>query len=190
MALDPIIVKIQADHEQFRKELNDAKVTLRQFGKEVESTSKVSGGLTDRFNMMKAKVTIAAAAITGAAYALNAWTEATKDAILKTSAWSKTLGVSLQTFSALEKVARTNGATTEDLGNAMRTLSERVFKASTGNEQFEKTLNMIGLKSRELIYLSIDEQFLAVAKALENTNDVGKRNAAITELMSGAKQLI
>ena len=44
--IDDIVVKIQADHDQFRKELNDAKVVLKQFGVEAQKVTKSTSGMS------------------------------------------------------------------------------------------------------------------------------------------------
>jgi hypothetical protein len=104
----------------------------------------------------------------------------------ETNAWSKRLDVSTQAFSELAAVGRRFGAETDDVGDAIKDLNERIADAARGNKTYEEALRIVGMRSKELIDLPIEEQFIKVADAIGKMNNAGDQNFVTAELMADA----
>jgi hypothetical protein len=187
---DELIVKIGADFEELKKELKKATGGIEELGSETKKSSdkmaKANRKADDSFNVLGVQISKTTAALSAVTTAVGLFTKAQIEAARETQRWSANLGVSTQAFSELAAVGRRFGATTDDVGDAIKDLNERIADASNGTKTYEEALNRAGLSSKELIDLSPDEQFIAVADAIGKMNNQGQKNLAIADLMADA----
>lgn len=86
--------------------------------------------------------------------------------ILRTS---NRLGVATEKFQEFTFAARTFGATSEDVSDVIKDFGIRVGEAAEGAEGMKIALSRIGLEAAELIKLSPEQQFEALADAVRDS---------------------
>ena len=184
--VDELVVKIDADFSDLKKELKKAGSETEKFGDKVTQ----AGGQTKSFGVSMASLgTIASAsalAVTALGAAAVMLTRSQMKASKETKLWADRLDVSADRFSQLTVVARKFGGNVDDVGDSIKDLNERIADAARGNKTYEDALNMVGLASKDLINLDVDEQFLKVADAIGKMNNAGDRNFVTAELMADA----
>lgn len=94
---------------------------------------------------------------------------------------SDATGSTVENLSALERVARLNGATLETVSSAALKLN-KVLTEAQPDTPMAKALNRIGLDAAELRRLDPSEAVLRVAQALSNYADDGNKARLIQEL--------
>ena len=183
MAKDDLIVEIGADIADLEKGLARAKKKLGEFDETTQKTSKkFAVGMKD----MKAGAIALGVAVTAAGVAIGAMTKQVIENAKEQRLWAKRLSVSQESFSALTAVARRFGAGADDVGDSIKDLNERIADAARGNKTYEEALNMVGLASKDLINLPVEDQFLRVAGAIGKMSNAGDRNFVTAELMADA----
>jgi len=180
---DELIVRIGADFEELKKGLKKAGDETEKFGKETQKTSKV---VDTSFASVKAAALGVAGAIGAATIAIGAMSKEVLENAKEQKLWAKRLAVSEFEFGKLVAVSRRFGAETDDVGDAMKDLNERIADAARGNKTYEEALNMVGLASKDLIKLPVEEQFIKVADAIGKMTNAGDQNFATAELMADA----
>jgi hypothetical protein len=93
------------------------------------------------------------------------------------------LGVNVERFQEFAHAARMAGANTEDLYDSMKDLNVRITDAANGAKSYEEILNKVGLSSKELVSLPMDEQIRMFADAVSKANSE-MQIFAVDELMS------
>jgi len=122
---------------------------------------------------------VAAAAISSAlGKMLYDWTK-TGDEIAKTA---KRMGWSTEAVSEMAYAARISGAELKDVETATKRLSKAVVDAGAGLATYVRAFDRIGLSAEDLLGLSPEEQFWAVAQALADVDDQAIRTATAMDL--------
>jgi len=180
---EELIVKIGADLDEMKREMKTAGKLLGKMGDESKKTGKT-------MSVSFAKATVA---VTGLAVALKTTTSTLKAVTLdvvenarEQAFWANRLEVSKESFSSLVAVGMRFGAEMDDVGDAIKDVNERIADAARGNKTYEEALRMIGLRSRDLINLPVEDQFLKVADAIGKMSNAGDQNFATAELMADA----
>ena len=88
------------------------------------------------------------------------------------------VGLNIERFQELSFAARKVGIDSETFADAVKDLNVKITDAANGATAYEEVLNMIGLQSKELIGLSVDEQFRRFADAMSKANDETRRFVA------------
>lgn len=102
---------------------------------------------------------------------------------------SKRLGVTTKRMQELGFAARMMGADSEMLADAMKDLTVKIKDASLGATSYEEALNLVGLKSQELVNMSPDQQFLKFADAISKA-DSATRRFVLDEINDAMFQLL
>jgi len=95
--------------------------------------------------------------------------------ILKTA---RQVGLSVEKFQELSFAAKSVGIDSETMADAVKDLSVKITDAAGGATAYEEALNKVGLKSKELVNLPVDEQFRRFADAMANASDANRRFVA------------
>lgn len=184
--VDPIIVKILSDFGDLKKELADAKKGIKGVGTSAKSESKNVKEMGTAFAFTAAKIGLMLVAaqklITVVPVLISQQIKASKE----TNLWANRLDVAADKFSQLTVVARKFGGSADDVGDSIKDLNERIADAARGNQTYETALKMVGLASKDLIKLPVEEQFLKVADAIGKMSNAGDRNFVTAELMADA----
>lgn len=183
MANRELEIVISAQIDDLKKDLSKATKALEGMGKD---TKKVGNDMESSFFKASLKANLLAEAIKVAGGQMLELARSTADNIRQQTLWAQRLSVSIESFSSLTAVAKKFGADIDDVGDAMKDLNERIADAARGNKTYEEALKMIGLASRDLINLPVEEQFIKVADAIGKMNNVGDQNFATAELMADA----
>jgi hypothetical protein len=144
---------------------------------------KGGGGLGGAAMMMGGLKVAAIAAVAAATVkAVTSFAELA-DNIAKSKHQAAALGMSAQQLQGLQAAARLGGASTEDLAGGMRDLAKNASEATTGNADLAKTFWKIGINAQELKNLSVDEQMMKMADALQGVSNPADRAAIAMKLM-------
>jgi len=177
--VDKLVVKIAAEFGDLKKDLDDVKHQLKGLGEESKHT-----GVS--FAAMGKSITAVATAATAMGVAVGVLIKKQADAARETKLWARRLDVASSKFSQLAVVGRNFGADMDTVGDAIKDLNERIADAARGNKTYEEALRAVGLESKKLINLPVEEQFIKVADAIGKMNNAGDRNFITAELMADA----
>jgi len=180
---DELIVRIGADFNELKKGLKKAGDEVEEFGKKGGKAGKKIGL---EFEGARTVAVGLAGGIGLVTTAIGLMTKGVLENAKAQRLWAKRLTVNEETFGALSAVARRFGAETDDMGDAIKDLNERIADASRGNKTYETALNMVGLASKDLINLPVEDQFIKVADAIGKMTNAGDQNFATQELMADA----
>lgn len=106
----------------------------------------------------------------------------------KTQNWADSLGVAVGRLDAMKMVAAKNGLSGDLLADSMKDLSVKIRDAAGGAQGYEDALNGVGLKSKDLLKLSTEDQFLAFADAVKKA-DAHTRRFTLDEINDSMFQL-
>lgn len=175
--VDELVVKISADLSDIKKELNVLNRTGEKTAKGMGALSNSTKKLSQGFRGLTGSVVPLIATFGGLSKVVSSFNQA-----IDVGKTAKTLGITTEQFSRLNNVMLANGATSDQLADAMKDVTERIGDAAKGGTAYEEALNGIGLSSRELINLDADQQFLKVADALGEASDQGSKLFAAATL--------
>ena len=168
-----LVVKMAADSAQMRSELERVK-------KDVKGTDSVLSGLTSNFKLLGG---IAAGMSFGALInqALQA-ASALNDTAIKT-------GISIDALQRLQFAAGLSGGSLENVSGAVGRMQKALVEAGEGSKQAREALDRLGLSANQILALSPDKQFEAVAVAIAAIEDPAARTTAAMALFgkSGAE---
>jgi hypothetical protein len=168
-----LVVKMAADSAQMRSELDRVK-------KEVKGTDSVLSQLTSNFKLLGG---VAAGISFGALInqALQA-ASALNDTATKT-------GISIDALQRLQFAAGLSGGSLEGVSGAVARMQKALIEAGEGSKQARAALDQLGLSASQVLALSPDKQFEAVAVAIAAIEDPAARTTAAMDLFgkSGAE---
>jgi hypothetical protein len=170
--------------------LDDLEKKLKQARQEVQKFSDGAAGDTKKFGFaiteLKTGIVAATAAIGAMAIATGAMVKGQIEAAAETRKWAKQLSIAESEFAALVAVGKRFGATTDDVGDSIKDLNERIADAARGNKTFAEAFGIIGLSAKKLLNLPLEEQFIRVADAIGKLSNAGDRNFVTATLMADA----
>ena len=157
-----ISVKIKADMQGFRADLNRASNMVSKSAKRMRQSG-------NEFGKWAAAGTAAAAAV-GAAMVRSQMQ--TIDALAKTA---DRLGLTTQALAGLQRSAELSGASTETLNMALQRMTRRVAEAAQGTGEAKNAIKELGLDAQALAAMSPDQQFKTIADAMGGVAEQGDR---------------
>ncbi len=168
-----LVVKMAADSAQMRSELERVK-------KDVKGTDSVLSQLTSNFKLLGG---VAAGISFGALInqALQA-ASALNDTAIKT-------GISIDALQRLQFAAGLSGGSLENVSGAVGRMQKALITAGEGSKEATEALNRLGLSANQILALSPDKQFEAIAVAIAAIEDPAARTTAAMALFgkSGAE---
>jgi len=187
---DELIIKIGADFAELKSQLKKASEKVDDFGDDAKKTGgkvdKATKKMGQSFKTAAKGAAVAGAAIAAMSVAVGALTKAVLGNSQELDLWSRRLNVGVKEFSKLSGVGAMFGATVDDVGDAIKDLNERIADAASGNKTYEEAFTRMGLASKDLINLPVEEQFLRVAEAISKMTNQGKKNFVVADLMADA----
>ncbi|MET0047473.1 MAG: hypothetical protein ABW066_06800 [Sedimenticola sp.] len=153
----------------------------------VNKTKQVFGAVEKSLNKLKklgGKVTGIFASLFGVSF--GAGTLALGRFVNETDRLGKSaskLGIAVDELSKLNYAAELTTGSTEGFEMALQRLERRVAEASVGMGEAQGALKSLGLDAAELVKLPLQEQFKAVADAMEGVTNSGQRLALAQKLM-------
>jgi hypothetical protein len=170
----------------FNADTSNAKRGLQSLQRETGKTTSALGKMGSGFKSLIGGLNPMTLSIGALGAGIGALAAKTAQANKETALWADRLGVSATELDALAKVAKNYGGSLDDVGDSMKDLNERIADAAGGNKTYEEALNKVGLASKDLINLPVEQQFLKVADAIGKLNNVGDQNFVTAELMADA----
>jgi hypothetical protein len=168
-----LVVKMAADSAQMRSELDRVKGKLKETDGGVSALSgafKHLGGIVATFSM--------AAVITQALQAASAL----NDTAVKT-------GLSIDALQRLQFAATLSGGSLEGVSGAVARMQKALVGAEEGGKEAVAALDRLGLSAQQVLALSPDKQFEAIAQKIAAIEDPAERTTAAMALFgrSGAE---
>lgn len=172
--LAKLVVRMEAQTAQMQSELEKANRKLDRFAAQADKAGKLVAGA------------LAAGAAAGAA-ALGVMVAKVIEAGGRLDDLSVRLGVSVENLSRLEYAAERTGVKSETLATALQTMARNIAQvADTGKGKALPALNALGLSAEKLSKLTADQQFIAIAGAMEQVTNSGDKVRNAMLLMGGA----
>ena len=182
-----VLIKISADLTELRKGFEDVQ---KMSGKTAEEVSKKFEKTKAAFAAVGGAAVKAAKLIAGMGVAFAGVTAAVtkfgSDTARELDLAADRLGITATRLRELEAAAASTGVENDRLRDSLKDLSERVADAAIIGGSYEEFLNQIGLKSKELIGIPVDQQFLRVADGLSTLNSEAQQNLVAVNLMGDA----
>lgn len=168
-----LVVKMAADSAQMRSELDRVKGKLKETDGGVSALSgafKNLGGIVGTFSM--------AAVVTQALQAASAL----NDTAVKT-------GLSIDALQRLQFAATLSGGSLEGVSGAVARMQKALVGAEEGGKEAVAALDRLGLSAQQILALSPDKQFEAIAQKIAAIQDPAERTTAAMALFgrSGAE---
>jgi hypothetical protein len=155
-----LIVQLSAKDSKLRSSLNNATKSVRSFAKDAAKHIALIGG---------AIATLA----TGAFALLTRMINNQADEIDKLAKTATKLGTTVGELQKLQYQAALSGISAETLGTSLQRMVRRVSEAAQGSGVATKALQELGLSAQGLAQLKPEEQFNAIAKAMQNIGTRG-----------------
>lgn len=148
------------------------KATERQLGKLENRGKSVSAQLSNIAGTgIKYGAALGGAAAAGAAVMIKRQLEM----IDSTAKVSDKLGIATEKLTALRLQAELTGAGQKTLDMGLQRMTRRVAEAARGTGEAQEAIKQLGLDAKELAQLSPDQQFAAIADAMEGVSSQGER---------------
>ena len=148
----------------------------RDFKKGLQATSKSIAKFHEGFKRAARRVAKAGAlALAAATASIVAIVKSTTDSIDEVAKVSQKLGIPIEKLSALGHVADQTGVSVQNMQTGLQRMTRRISEAGLGTGVAVKALAELGIKTADIIDLSPDEQFLAIADAMENVHSQSDR---------------
>ena len=186
-------IVITANADQLQNGLQQAGQKVNQWAGSVQAKAAQSaasgvagnGGGIMGMILGGAKAHPAALAITAglalAAVGVNEVVDSVKE-LAAVGKQAETLGIAPERFMGLGAAAKKAGIEQDQFAATLGKLSARVSLAASGNDEFARTFNMLGLNAEQLRGMSIDQQFLAVGDAINKLPAAGDKAAMAMKL--------
>lgn len=159
-----LLVDLVARTSKFRGGLRDASRSTRRFSDNVQQSSAT---------VQRYARTLIAVATTGA---LAIWIKRSLEAADATAKTSDKLGIATERLVGLRHAAeQTAGVTSSTLDTALQRMVRRVSEAANGTGEARKALAELGVDAQHLATLSPDQQFAAIADAMQGVATQGDR---------------
>lgn len=156
-----LAVNVVAKTNQFAKDMANARKTTKDFGKEVDDTSKM---MRTFGRLMTGGLIIGGAAkLTGSLLD----TAKSIDHIAKTA---NKLGITTEKLQGLSYAAELSGVSSSKLEMSMQRLVRRTAEAAQGTGEAVSAYRELGLNANKLIGLSPDQIFYQVADAMKDVD--------------------
>ena len=148
------------------------KATERELGKLENRGKSVSAQLSNIAGTgIKYGAALAGAAAAGAAVMI----KRQLDIIDSTAKVSDKLGIATEKLTALRLQAELTGAGSKTLDMGLQRMTRRVAEAARGTGEAQEAIKQLGLDATELAKLAPDQQFAAIADAMEGVSSQGER---------------
>lgn len=154
--------------------LNDARF--------VEGTKKAKSSLDKFANQAVQAGKTAALGIAAATLAVTALTLKQAALIDATNKAARALGIQTESFQALSLLAEEAGVSQESLTNLIGKSQRSIVEAASGVQTYTEAFDRLNLKTKDLINLSPDKQFEAIAISLSEIENPTLRNATAMDI--------
>ncbi len=176
MALGDLVVRLSADLVEFRSDMGKAVATTQQ------SMSKIEGAISDTQRNIGQTLRGAVAAF--GAVEIAQFTGRIISATAALDDMSEKTGASVESLSALRRVANVSGQNFDTVGSALTKLAKNLAGVDDESKGAGKALEAIGLNLDKVKSLSADQQLQTIAKAMNEFAD-GTGKAAASQVIFG-----
>jgi hypothetical protein len=162
---DELVIEIKGDISDLEKKLDIATDKVNAVGEKTDQSFRKG---SDGVKVMSGSMKVFAGVAVGATAAIVGF-NAAMDKVSSTAGLARMaerVGVNIEKFQELSFAAKSIGVNSEVLADAMKDLNVKITDASLGAQAYEDALNAVGLKSADLVGLSMDKQFEAFADAI------------------------
>ena len=167
-----------ADTKDFSRGVKRVSKQSRRLAQDMKKNRSFFKG--DAFGVMSMKK--AGLAITGLATGVVAYTRSIGRALDETAKFSRRIGINIVELQKLQLVNEKAGETNQTLANGLQKLQRAIVEAEDGVATYADAFDKLGLKTKDLLGMSPDEQFKAVAQAMEGVGNETERTATAMDI--------
>ncbi len=165
-----LFVNLVANTSKFQAGMTKASKSVTSFASKFKSIAKGAAGL------------IGVDSVAGIATMI----KRQLSAVDATAKLSQQLGIQTEALVQLQHAADVTGAGSKSMSAGLATMAKRLGEAARGSGAATAALKELGLSAKDLIRLTPDKQFIAIAKALKGIEEPARRNAIAANLFSKA----
>lgn len=167
------------------------KELLVKFGGDTSGLDKAASRAGKAMETVKMAVKVGTAAAVAFGGALTALTIKQMQAADATAKLADSLGINLAKFQAISLVAEEAGIEQGKLTQSITITQRAIEDAAQGGEAYGKVFRLLNLNAKEMINLSPDKQFEALAEALSKVENDTQRTAIAMEIFGrGGRDVI
>ncbi len=172
-------------------DLGDAKLTLgvndKAFNSKMQGIGMKTQALGRKFTKMGQAMVLAGVAIAGALAGMVISYAKVGDEIAK---MAKRTGFGTEALSELRHVAELTGTDLSAIEKAAKKMSKTIVDASDGLMTYIRAFDRIGLSAEELLKLEPEEQFWAIARAIEALENQAIKAATAVDIFGRAGTML
>jgi uncharacterized membrane protein len=164
--LAKLVVKLEAQNSQYLKKLDVSEKKVKRFRKQ---NKKALQGVSADF-----KKILGGVAIGGLALGLKRLVSETSKNIDQQAKFAQRIGISTEALGGLEHAADLTGVSQQNLQLGLQRMTRRLAEAAQGTGEAKGAIKELGLEADDLVKLGVDDQFIAIARAMsgvENQSD-------------------
>lgn len=163
-----LVVRLSLDKRPFDRGATGVQSSLSKF-------AKVGG-------QVAAAYTAVAGAVTAAGLAFAEFVKPSFEAIENLANVADRLGITTEALAGLQHAAKLSNIETEALTASLQKMQVNLSDAALGGGTAAKAFEELGLKAAQLKNLSVDDQFVAIADALQRIPNVADRLRIVTDI--------
>ena len=173
-AVGNLFVNLVANTQKFQAGMTKASKSVTSFASKFKSVAAGAAGL------------IGVGSVAGIATMI----KRQLSAVDATAKLSQQLGIQTEALVQLQHAADVTGAGSKSMAAGLATMAKRLGEAARGSGAATAALKELGLSAKDLIRLTPDKQFIAIAKALKGIEEPARRNAIAANLFSKANMAL
>lgn len=181
--VEELIVRIEADFNQLRKQMGAAEGVMtssgKKMGRSMDTVRLAVDKVGTRIVAMGAAIGGVVAGFVAMQRVVDGFSSGTELATL-----AARLDITAQSLSELSFVSSQFGIEQEELADIMKDLTEKIGDAASGGATYEEAFKRMGLVTKDLMDLNAEQQFLAVVDALGKMENQSSKTFTAMEIMS------
>jgi hypothetical protein len=181
MALGKLGIDLEARLARFQGDMGRAAhIANRRMG-EIQRSSAATAASLKNLGLQVTRLAVLFGAGFGIAAITNSFAQM-RDEIDKIAKTSTQLGMTTEALSSLQYVAGRSGVTAEQLSTAFMQMTKRMSEAARGTGAARNALDELGLSAAKLATMTPDQQFMEIARAMENVKNQSDKVRIAMEL--------
>jgi hypothetical protein len=173
-----INTEIRAD-DKTRTAIESAKSGMRGYQSTVNRRSRL---IETSMRLIRSSFALVATGAIALVAGLGMITTATARSLDETGKFADRLGVTTEALSQYKFIADLSGISTSQLENSFEKMSRNIGEAAVGTSEATEAFELLGLSASDLLDLSPDAQFEAVAQAMDSVESSSLRTSIAMDI--------
>ncbi len=178
-----LIVDLGANTARFASDLNKAQKKSKSFTSKIKKQFKAMRRSVNRSSAAFKRMGLAIVAVATVGFALLVRASfKTIDALAKTA---DKLGISTKALAGLQHAAELTGVAQNTLEKSLTKMQKAIFDADRGLLTYKQHFDALNLSTKDMMKLSPDQQFAAIAEALNKVENQTLKTAIAYDIFGG-----